>query len=172
MLNRIILIGRLTRDPELRYTPAGVAVTQFTLAVDRNFTGQNGEREADFIPVVTWRQLAETCANYLRKGRLAAVEGRIQVRNYENNEGKRVYVTEVIADNVRFLESAQSREGGNASSGGSMPEEPALGGGGNGGNSARGNGNNNNFSRNNNTQDPFFRAMEKPIDISDDDLPF
>lgn len=159
MLNRIILIGRLTRDPELRYTPAGVAVTQFTLAVDRNFTGQNGEREADFIPVVTWRQLAETCANYLRKGRLAAVEGRIQVRNYENNEGKRVYVTEVIADNVRFLESAQSREGGNAASGGSMPEEPAFGGGGNGGNSARGNGSNNNFSRNNNTQDPF-RAME------------
>ena len=111
MLNRVILIGRLTRDPELRYTPAGVAVTQFTLAVDRPFTSQGGEREADFIPVVTWRQLAETCANYLRKGRLAAVEGRIQVRNYENNEGKRVYVTEVIADNVRFLESA-NREGG------------------------------------------------------------
>lgn len=169
MLNRIILIGRLTRDPELRYTPAGVAVTQFTLAVDRNFTGQNGEREADFIPVVTWRQLAETCANYLRKGRLAAVEGRIQVRNYENNEGKRVYVTEVIADNVRFLESSQNREGGNAPSGGSMPEEPAFGGGGNGGNSSRGN--NNNFSRNNNTQDPF-SGDGKPIDISDDDLPF
>ncbi|WP_042198216.1 single-stranded DNA-binding protein [Paenibacillus camerounensis] len=168
MLNRIILIGRLTRDPELRYTPAGVAVTQFTLAVDRNFTGQNGEREADFIPVVTWRQLAETCANYLRKGRLAAVEGRIQVRNYENNEGKRVYVTEVIADNVRFLESSQNREGGNASSGGSMPEEPAYGGG-NGGNSARGN--NNNFSRSNNNQDPF-SGDGKPIDISDDDLPF
>lgn len=164
MLNRIILIGRLTRDPELRYTPAGVAVTQFTLAVDRNFTGQNGEREADFIPVVTWRQLAETCANYLRKGRLTAVEGRIQVRNYENNEGKRVYVTEVIADNVRFLESSQSRDGGNTSSG--MPEEPAYG----GGNAGRGN-NNSNFSRNNNTQDPF-SGDGKPIDISDDDLPF
>ncbi|WP_433943500.1 single-stranded DNA-binding protein [Paenibacillus sp. SN-8-1] len=104
MLNRVILIGRLTKDPELRYTSAGVAVTQFTIAVDRPFTSQGGEREADFIPVVTWRQLAETCANYLRKGRLTAVEGRIQVRNYENNEGKRVYVTEVIADNVRFLE--------------------------------------------------------------------
>lgn len=167
MLNRIILIGRLTRDPELRYTPAGVAVTQFTLAVDRNFTGQNGEREADFIPVVTWRQLAETCANYLRKGRLAAVEGRIQVRNYENNEGKRVYVTEVIADNVRFLESSQNREGGNTSSGSGMPEEPANGGG--GGNSGRGN--SNNFSRNNNNQDPF-SGDGKPIDISDDDLPF
>lgn len=108
MLNRVILIGRLTRDPELRYTPAGVAVTQFTLAVDRPFSNNQGQREADFIPVVTWRQLAETCANYLRKGRLAAVEGRIQVRSYDNNEGRRVYVTEVIADNVRFLESANS----------------------------------------------------------------
>ncbi|MDF2939086.1 MAG: single-stranded DNA-binding protein, partial [Paenibacillaceae bacterium] len=93
MLNRVILIGRLTRDPELRYTPQGVAVTQFTLAVDRPFSNNQNEREADFIPVVTWRQLAETCANYLRKGRLAAVEGRIQVRNYENNEGRKVYVT-------------------------------------------------------------------------------
>lgn len=167
MLNRIILIGRLTRDPELRYTPAGVAVTQFTLAVDRNFTSQNGEREADFIPVVTWRQLAETCANYLRKGRLTAVEGRIQVRNYENNEGKRVYVTEVIADNVRFLESSQNRESGNTSSGAGIPEEPAYGSG--GGNSGRGS--SNNSPRSNNNQDPF-SGDGKPIDISDDDLPF
>lgn len=115
-MNRVILIGRLTRDPELRYTPGGVATTTFTLAVDRPFTSQSGEREADFIPVVTWRQLAETCANYLRKGRLAAVEGRIQIRNYENNEGKRVYVTEVIADNVRFLESANQGGGSRSSS--------------------------------------------------------
>ncbi|MBW4838825.1 MAG: single-stranded DNA-binding protein [Paenibacillaceae bacterium] len=162
MLNRVILIGRLTRDPELRYTPAGVAVTQFTLAVDRPFTSQGGEREADFIPVVTWRQLAETCANYLRKGRLTAVEGRIQVRNYENNEGKRVYVTEVIADNVRFLES--NREGG-AGGGGGAREEAPFGGGG-GGNSNRGG----NFSRGN--QDDPFSDDGKPIDISDDDLPF
>ncbi|GJM80165.1 single-stranded DNA-binding protein 2 [Paenibacillus sp. HMSSN-139] len=110
MLNRVILIGRLTRDPELKYTPAGVAVANFTLAVDRPFKSDSGEREADFIPVVTWRQLAETCANYLRKGRLTAVEGRIQVRNYENNEGKRVYVAEVIADNVRFLESNRQND--------------------------------------------------------------
>jgi len=156
-LNRVILIGRLTRDPELRYTPAGVAVTQFTLAVDRPFTSQGGEREADFIPVVTWRQLAETCANYLRKGRLTAVEGRIQVRNYENNEGKRVYVTEVIADNVRFLES--NREGG-AGGGGTREESPF------GGSSNRGGG----FSRSN-QNDPF-SDDGKPIDISDDDLPF
>lgn len=105
MLNRVILIGRLTRDPEMRYTPNGVATTTFTLACDRPFTNANGEREADFISIVTWRQLAETCANYLRKGRLTAVEGRIQTRHYENSEGRRVYVTEVVADNVRFLES-------------------------------------------------------------------
>ncbi|WP_334072690.1 MULTISPECIES: single-stranded DNA-binding protein [Paenibacillus] len=161
MLNRVILIGRLTRDPELRYTPSGVAVTQFTIAVDRPFTSQGGEREADFIPVVTWRQLAETCANYLRKGRLTAVEGRIQVRNYENNEGKRVYVTEVIADNVRFLES--NREGG--AGGGGQREESPFGGGG-GGNTGR----SSNFSRDN-QKDPF-SDDGKPIDISDDDLPF
>jgi len=160
LLNRVILIGRLTRDPELRYTPSGVAVTQFTVAVDRPFTSQGGEREADFIPVVTWRQLAETCANYLRKGRLVAVEGRIQVRNYENNEGKRVYVTEVIADNVRFLES--SREGG---SGGGQREDNPFG----GGNASRSN--NNNYSRSNQQDDPF-SDDGKPIDISDDDLPF
>jgi single-strand DNA-binding protein len=162
MLNRVILIGRLTKDPELRYTPAGVAVAQFTLAVDRQFSGSKEEREADFIPIVTWRQLAETCANYLRKGRLAAVEGRIQVRNYENNEGRRVYVTEVIADNVRFLESA-NREGsgqgkdeaGNAGN---------TGGGGNHSSSSRNSGNSNN-------SDPF-ADDGRPIDISDDDLPF
>ncbi|MEK8128958.1 single-stranded DNA-binding protein [Paenibacillus filicis] len=175
MLNRVILIGRLTRDPELRYTPAGVAVTQFTLAVDRPFSNQGGQREADFIPVVTWRQLAETCANYLRKGRLAAVEGRIQVRNYDNNEGKRVYVTEIIADNVRFLESANSgnREEGGAPSGGGGN----YGGGNNsgsnyGGGSGGGNGNRGGYGggRDNN-QDPF-QDDGRPIDISDDDLPF
>ncbi|WP_410770134.1 single-stranded DNA-binding protein [Fontibacillus sp. BL9] len=163
MLNRVILIGRLTKDPELRYTPSGVAVTQFTIAVDRPFTSQGGEREADFIPVVTWRQLAETCANYLRKGRLTAVEGRIQVRNYENNEGKRVYVTEVIADNVRFLES--NREGG-AGGGGQREEAAPFGGGSGGGNTGR----SSNFSRGN-QNDPF-SDDGKPIDISDDDLPF
>jgi len=166
LLNRVILIGRLTRDPELRYTPAGVAVTQFTIAVDRPFSNQQNQREADFIPVVTWRQLAETCANYLRKGRLTAVEGRIQVRNYDNNEGKRVYVTEVIADNVRFLESANS--------GGANRDE--FGGGGNsgGGGSSGGSGGGNSGGRYGGTrdnQDPF-SDDGKPIDISDDDLPF
>lgn len=163
MLNRVILIGRLTRDPELRYTPAGVAVTQFTLAVDRPFSNQGGQREADFIPIVTWRQLAETCANYLRKGRLAAVEGRIQVRSYDNNEGKRVYVTEVIADNVRFLESANS---GNREAG-----VPASGGGGNYGGGMGSSGNRSNFGGGRDNQDPF-QDDGRPIDISDDDLPF
>lgn len=108
MLNKVILIGRTTKDWELKYTPAGVAVATVTLAVDRP-VAQGKEKEADFIQLVAWRQLAETCANYAKKGRLIAVEGRIQVRNYENNEGKRVYVTEVIADNVRFLDSGGDR---------------------------------------------------------------
>ena len=107
MLNRIVLIGRLTKDPELRYTPSGVAVTQLTLAVERPFSGQSGQREADFIPVVVWRQQAEHVANYLRKGRLAAVDGRLQIRHYDNNDGRRIYVTEVIADNVRFLDRGE-----------------------------------------------------------------
>ncbi len=103
MFNRVILIGRLTRDPELRYTPNGVAVASFTLAVDRNYKNSKGEKETDFIPIVCFKQLAELCANYLSKGKLAAVDGKIQTRNYENKEGKKVYVTEIIADNVQFL---------------------------------------------------------------------
>lgn len=105
MINRIVLIGRLTADPELRQTPNGVSVTTFTLAVDRSFTKQNGEKETDFIRIVTWRGLAENCANYLKKGRLAAVDGRLQIRSYENKEGRRMTIAEVVADNVRFLES-------------------------------------------------------------------
>lgn len=167
MLNRVILIGRLTRDPELRYTPQGVAVAQFTLAVDRPFGGNREEREADFIPIVTWRQLAETCANYLRKGRLAAVEGRIQVRNYENNEGRRVYVTEVIADNVRFLESPNREGGGGQGRDESFGSASGASGGGYGG----GGGNRSSGSRGNNNSDPF-ADDGRPIDISDDDLPF
>ena len=108
MLNRVILIGRLSRDPDMRYLPNGTAVTSFTLAVDRPFTNSSGEKEADFINIVTWRQLAENCANYLRKGRLCAVEGRIQVRHYDK-DGRRVYVTEVVADNVRFLERGEQQ---------------------------------------------------------------
>jgi len=110
MLNRTILIGRLVRDPELRYTPNGVPTASFTLAVDRNFTNKQGEKEADFINIVTWRGQAENIANYVKKGSLVAVEGRIQTRNYENNEGRKVYVTEVVADNVRFLDAKHGKK--------------------------------------------------------------
>ncbi|HZG57293.1 single-stranded DNA-binding protein [Paenibacillus sp.] len=173
MLNRVILIGRLTKDPELRYTPAGVAVAQFTLAVDRPFSSQGGEREADFIPVVVWRQLAETCANYLRKGRLAAVEGRMQVRNYENNEGKRVYVTEVVADNVRFLErpNRDGEEGGPQGGGGGGGYQGGGGGGGFQGGGGRSGGGGGQRGGGGGNFDPFIDDG-KPVDISDDDLPF
>lgn len=108
MLNRVILIGRLTKDPELRYTPGGVAVASFTLAVDRSFTNQQGEREADFIPIVVWRKQAENCANYIGKGSLVAVDGRVQVRTYDAKDGQRRWVTEIIAENVRFLDRRES----------------------------------------------------------------
>lgn len=150
MINRTVLVGRLTRDPELRYTPNGVAVANFTLAVNRTFTNQQGEREADFINIVVWRKQAENCANYLRKGRLAGVEGRIQTRHYDGTDGKRVYVTEVVADNVQFLESASSsnRDDGSAPSYGSDQSRSNQG-----------------------NHDPF-ASEGRPIDISDDDLPF
>ncbi|PMB03650.1 single-stranded DNA-binding protein [Fischerella thermalis CCMEE 5273] len=151
MLNRVILIGRLTWDPELRYTPNGVAVASFRLAVERPFTNQQGEREADFIDVVVWRQQAENVANYMKKGRMVAVEGRLQVRTYENQEGRKIRVSEVVADNVRFLPGS----GGSGGSGGN----PAHGGE-SGFQSDRGSSN-----------DPF-ADDGKPIDISDDDLPF
>ncbi|MCR3920937.1 MAG: single-stranded DNA-binding protein [Firmicutes bacterium] len=109
MLNRIVLIGRLTRDPELRYTSAnGVPVASFTLAVNRRFS-QGEKREADFIPIVTWRNQAENCAKYLGKGSLVAVEGRLQVRSYEDKEGQRRVASEVVADSVQFLESRDKR---------------------------------------------------------------
>lgn len=104
MLNRIILVGRLTKDPELRFLPNGVATANFTLAVNRPFTNQQGEREADFINVVIWRKQAENAANYLKKGSLAGVDGRLQTRSYENSEGNRVFITEVVAESVQFLE--------------------------------------------------------------------
>ena len=109
MMNKAILIGRLTRDPELRTASNDISVTSFTIAVDRNFNNQQGEKETDFIPVVAWRKLADTCAKYLAKGRLVAVSGRMQVRSYEGKDGKR-YITEVVADEVQFLEKAESKE--------------------------------------------------------------
>lgn len=113
MLNKAILIGRLTADPELRYTQSGTAVANFRIAVDRPFTNQAGEREADFIPIVVWDKLAETCANYLNKGRLVAIEGRIQVRSYDAQDGSRRWVTEVVANDVRFLDRGTAGAGQN-----------------------------------------------------------
>ncbi|HDJ3518659.1 TPA: single-stranded DNA-binding protein [Staphylococcus aureus] len=113
MLNRTVLVGRLTKDPELRSTPNGVNVGTFTLAVNRTFTNAQGEREADFINVVVFKKQAENVKNYLSKGSLAGVDGRLQTRSYDNKDGKRVFVTEVVADNVQFLEPKNSNQQNN-----------------------------------------------------------
>ncbi|MBM7320272.1 single-stranded DNA-binding protein [Streptococcus suis] len=105
MINNVVLVGRMTRDAELRYTPSNQAVATFTLAVNRNFKNQDGEREADFINVVIWRQQAENLANWAKKGALIGVTGRIQTRSYDNQQGQRVYVTEVVAESFQLLES-------------------------------------------------------------------
>ena len=110
MLNRIILVGRLTRDPEIRYTGQGKPVTNFTLAVDRPFANSEGNREADFIDIVCWGKLAETTGNHLKKGRLVAVEGRLQIRSYEANDGSKRRAAEVVADGVRFLDKSRDGE--------------------------------------------------------------
>jgi single-strand DNA-binding protein len=154
MINRVILVGRLTRDPELRYTQSGVAVARFTVAVNRNYVNQQGEREADFINVVTWRGLAENCAQYLKKGSLVGVDGRLQTGKYENQEGRMVYTTEVVADDVRFLEPKN------------RTESPSASGFGTGGSYGGGGG----YGRK--PMDDPFADDGKPIDISDDDLPF
>ena len=141
MINRVILVGRLTKDPEYRQTPNGVSVATFTLAVNRPFTNSQGEREADFINVVVFRKQAEN-VNYLSKGSLAGVDGRVQSRNYENNEGRRVFVTEIVADNVQFMDSKGSNQQNNQSQ-----------------QQGQASANNNPFSNNN-------------ADIDTDDLPF
>lgn len=186
MINRVVLVGRLTKDPELRYTANGTAVTSFTLAVNRTFTNQQGEREADFINCVVWRKAAESVANYLKKGSLAGVDGRVQTRNYDNNEGRRVYVTEVVAENVQFLEpksasrgNSDQQQGGyqqnNPNPNQGFPSSPNYGQG-----QDQGQGfaqANQNQSRNQNqggfpSNDDPFANDGKPIDINDDDLPF
>lgn len=116
MLNRVVLVGRLTRDPDLRYTPNGVAVANFNIACNRPFRNQQGEQEADFINCVVWRKAAESLANYMKKGNMIGVDGRVQTRSYEGQDGKMVYVTEVMAESVQFLEpkgaSQQQQQGG------------------------------------------------------------
>ena len=155
-INSVVLVGRMTKDAELRYTPSNVAVATFTLAVNRPFKNQNGDREADFINIVMWRQQAENLASWAKKGALVGIEGRIQTRSYDNQQGQRVYVTEVVAENFQLLESRSVRDG--QGQGGSYAP------------------NNNHaptqsvpdFSKQ--QEDPF--GQTNPLDISDDDLPF
>ena len=109
-MNKVFLIGRLTRDPELRYTGSNTPVATFSLAVNRNFTNQSGEREADFINIVVWRKQAENVKNYLGQGSQVAIDGRIQTRSYDDQNGNKRYVTEVVADNVQFLDTKAARE--------------------------------------------------------------
>lgn len=156
MINRAVLTGRMTRDVELRYTQSGVAAGSFTLAVDRNFKNANNERESDFINCVIWRKSAENFANFTHKGSLVGIDGRIQTRNYENKQGQRVYVTEVVVDSFALLEPKQNNSNGtgNTGNGGNNSNVPA-----------------NNSNANDGYQDPFANNSDT-IDISDDDLPF
>lgn len=170
LINNVVLVGRLTKDPDLRYTSSGTAVATFTLAVNRNFTSQNGNREADFINCVIWRKSAETLANYARKGTLLGVTGRIQTRSYDNQQGQRVYVTEVVAENFQLLESRAASEnrqqtGGYQSSGQSTND---FGGSNNYNQTSQSSNGMPDFDRDN--FDPF--GSSSTIDISDDDLPF
>lgn len=155
MINNLTLVGRLTKDPDLKYTGNGTAVATFTLAVNRNFTNQSGEREADFINCVIWRKPAETLANYAKKGVLIGVTGRIQTRSYDNQQGQKVYVTEVIADNFQLLESKKADSSQNTQGSGVS-------------NSQTTNYTRNQQNRNNDESDPFSNSS---IDI-DDSLPF
>lgn len=171
MMNRVVLVGRLTKDPDLRYTTSGVAVANFTLAVGRNFKNAAGEQETDFIQCQVWRKPAENVANYLKKGSLAGVDGKIQTRNYDGTDGKRVYVTEIVAESVQFLDSkkdgqAAGQNGGNSSQnnqGGTNTSQNSQ-------NSNIGQNRGQDQLRNNGNDDPF--AGNGQIDIQDDDLPF
>lgn len=180
MLNRSVLVGRLTKDPELRYTSNGAAAGSFTLAVNRNFTNAQGEREADFINCVIWRKAAETFTQWTHKGSLVAVDGRLQTRNYENNQGITVYVTELVVDEFSFLES--NKNNGNNGQTNQQPFNQNNNKNRNNGNNYQGNnqsqfGNSspfgrgqNNNNRNSNMSDPF--KSGGGVNVSDDDLPF
>jgi single-strand DNA-binding protein len=160
MMNRVVLVGRLVKDPILKYTPNGVAVATFTLAVNRNFTNQSGEREADFINCVVWKRPAENVANFLKKGSLAGVDGRIQTRNFEGQDGRRVFMTEVVSENVQFLEP-QSNNTDQENNQGSRRQ--------NNGNQRKGNRSVPDHSSQNSG---WPGNQHEPIDIPDDELPF
>lgn len=154
-MNRVELIGRLTRDPELRYTSSNIANVRFTLAVNRNFTSQNGEQETDFISVVVWRKQAENVSKYISKGSLVAVEGRIQTGSYEK-DGQRIYTTDVVADNVQFLETKRESQAKNNTNNNITPQDFAQE-------------DNNNES---DMSDEVFANFGDSVDISDDDIAF
>ena len=158
-MNKVVLIGRLTRDPELRYTSgSNAAVCNFTIAVDRGFTGQSGEREADFIPIVVWNKQAENVKNYLSKGSQVAVEGRMQVRNYDDQNGQKRYVTEVIANNVEFLGSKNSSNNTSNDSNNVEPTPYDFG--------------DNSEPKGTDVESNPFADFGSSIEISDDELPF
>ena len=172
-MNTVQLVGRLTRDVELRFTSSGTAVGSFTIAVNRNFTNQQGEREADFISCVIWRKAAENLANFTRKGSLIAIDGRLQTRSYDNQQGQRVYVTEVVVNNFDLLESRSVTEQRPVSSPNTNHQTGAYGAGGGQGYQSQPQMNQNNYNRSfsSSSTSPFMDEGH-PIDISEDDLPF
>lgn len=173
MINRVTLTGRLVREVEVRYTQSGKAVGSLTLAVNRPFTNQNNEREADFPNCTIWGKSAENLANFTHKGSLIGVDGRIQTRNYENQQGQKVYVTEVIVENFSLLEPKQNNDNQSGSNSYGNSNNSKYGGQNNqssGGYNAPTNNRSNNYN-NQGTADPFDDTGNQ-IDISDDDLPF
>lgn len=157
-MNKVILIGRLVKDPELRYTTSNIPVVQFTLAVNRNFVGKGQERQADFINCVAWRNLAENLAKFMKKGSQIAVEGQIQVRNFEDAGGVRRYVTEVICDNIHFLESKNSRSNDNFSGYSDINQYDIP--------------DNRSNNDSTNVDDDPFKDIQSAFGVSNDDLPF
>lgn len=173
MINNVVLVGRLTRDPELRYTGSGTAVANFTIAADRPFTNAQGERDTDFISCVIWRKQAENLANFARKGSLIGVEGRIQTRNYENNSGQRVYVTEVLADNFQMLEPKSVSDQRRSQSGNQSTTQYQSNDDYSGNQSQSNNQSNNNQAPNfDSFADDPFESNSDEVDISRDNLPF
>ncbi|EKU48186.1 single-stranded DNA-binding protein [Staphylococcus massiliensis] len=169
MINRVVLVGRLTKDPEYRTTPSGVSVATFTLAVNRTFTNAQGEREADFINCVVFRKQAENVNNYLSKGSLAGVDGRIQSRSYENQEGRRIFVTEVVCDSVQFLEPKSAQSGRQSNNQGNNYQNYGQQ---NFGGQQQGQNTSSYQDSSKPKSDNPFANANGPIDISDDDLPF
>jgi len=170
MINRVVLVGRLTKDPELKYTQTGIAVTRFTLAVNRAFSNQEGKREADFVNCVTWRKQAENTANYLKKGSLAGIEGRIQTSSFEGKDGKMVFMTEVVADSVQFLEPKSSNTNNDSSNQSKPPIQSKHTNTPNQQQNAQ-NRQETTPQTTNRGDDPF-NANNSNFDVNDDDLPF